>query len=281
MNLNFAQTAAFTARAKSLGNWLLSGVMVAALALAAATPGFAESGVARVAIIIDDLGYLKSEGRRALALPGALTYAVLPHTPYGSSFAIEAHAQNKEVVLHLPMESKRGHALGPGGITTHMTRAELVEVLIGDLDAIPHLSGVSNHMGSLLSTNEKSVGWLMSAVKQRDQDLFFVDSRTTAGSVISRIARETGVPSATRDIFLDHTLNAAAIRQQFELLIAHAKRHGSALGIAHPRTETLVILERLLPTLHSYGVELVPVSRLIALRLREVALTSDADTDSL
>ena len=36
-----------------------------------------------VAIIIDDLGYELDAGRRAIALPGPLTYAVLPGTPRG------------------------------------------------------------------------------------------------------------------------------------------------------------------------------------------------------
>jgi polysaccharide deacetylase 2 family uncharacterized protein YibQ len=260
---------------------LLKIAMVISISAGAGTPVYAQSSIARIAIIIDDLGYLKSEGRRALALPGALTFAVLPHTPYANIFAAEAHEDNKEVVLHLPMESERGNPLGPGGITTQMTRSELVEVLMSDLDAIPYVSGVSNHMGSLLSASEVPVGWVMTAVKQRDENLFFVDSRTTPHSVISRIARKFGVPHATRDVFLDHTLSTTAISRQFELLVAHAKRHGSALGIAHPHRQTLEVLERLLPQLQSYGVKLVPVSDLIGLRLGQVAFKASDDADSL
>ena len=102
--------------------------MVAALALAAATPGFSESGVARVAIIIDDLGYLKSEGRRALALPGAITYAVATSHPVRQLVLRLKHMRKTRKSCCICRWSRNaGHALGPGGITTHMTRAELVE----------------------------------------------------------------------------------------------------------------------------------------------------------
>ena len=249
----------------------------------ASAPALAAQTLARVAIIIDDLGYRRAEGERALALPGRLTYAVLPHTPYAKEFAVDAHARNKEVMLHLPMESERGHALGPGGITSHMGRKEVVDTLTTNLDAIPHLRGVSNHMGSLLSASEEPVDWLMAAVKARGESLFFVDSRTTPRSVIARIAARHGVPNITRDVFLDNKLDVDEIRHQFALLMSRAISHGSALGIAHPHPQTLQVLEQLLPGMKSIGVELVPVSELIAIRKHgsgAVALKTTAQSSS-
>ena len=45
----------------------------------------------RIAVIIDDMGYRKEAGEQALALPGALTYAFLPQTPYAWQQATRAH----------------------------------------------------------------------------------------------------------------------------------------------------------------------------------------------
>ena len=53
----------------------------------------------RIAIIIDDLGYQLDAGRRAIALPGPLAYAVLPATPRGRQLAEAAHRSGKEVLL--------------------------------------------------------------------------------------------------------------------------------------------------------------------------------------
>ena len=54
-----------------------------------------------ISIIIDDLGHRQKEGVRAVALPGALTYGILPHTPYAKSLAKRAYKSQKEVILHV------------------------------------------------------------------------------------------------------------------------------------------------------------------------------------
>ncbi|MGB5719555.1 MAG: divergent polysaccharide deacetylase family protein, partial [Woeseiaceae bacterium] len=55
-------------------------IFLAALLLLAASDSV-DAGPARVAIIIDDLGYQLAAGRRAIALPGPIAFAVLPGTP--------------------------------------------------------------------------------------------------------------------------------------------------------------------------------------------------------
>ena len=250
--------------------WLLA-VVVASLFVSGAS---ADVVTPRVAIIIDDLGYRKTEGYRALALPGSVTYAVLPHTPYAEIFARQAHAAHKEVLLHLPMESQNGLELGPGGLTADMGEARVTEAVMVNLEAVPHAVGISNHMGSLLSAREQPLHWLMSALKSSKRALFVVDSRTTPGSVMSRIADQHNVPSISRDVFLDHDLAETAIRQQLMRLVTHARTHGSALGIGHPHPQTLQVLETALPELEQHGVELVRVSELIRYQQRGVHISS-------
>ena len=178
-----------------------------------------------IAIIIDDLGNRRPEGVDALSLPGPVTYAILPHTPLARRFADRAFSQGKEVLLHQPMESVHGLALGPGGITGQMDETQVLEVLRDNLASIPYLSGVSNHMGSLLSTREETVEWMMQAIvtSSSPSRLFFVDSRTTSGSVIARVARRSGIPTITRDVFLDNSLDPNEIRAQFHHLVKRAK----------------------------------------------------------
>ena len=40
-----------------------------------------------IAIIIDDLGYKPKEDMLALSLPGPITYAILPHSPYANKIS--------------------------------------------------------------------------------------------------------------------------------------------------------------------------------------------------
>jgi hypothetical protein len=111
------------------------------------------------------------------------------------------------------------------------------------------------------------MGWLMEEISARG-DLLFVDSYTTHKSVALRLARENGIPSVRRDVFLDDDRDDASIAREFDRLKRLAKTRGLAIGIGHPHPETLAFLERELPGLGEQGFELVSVSEYVALKDR-------------
>ncbi len=215
----------------------------------------------RIAIIIDDMGNLLADGKRAIQLPGAVTFAFLPHTPFAPRLAKWAHAMDKEVMLHLPMQSKVGSRLGPGALTLHMTEQEFRETLEAGLDSVPHVMGVNNHMGSLLTQHPGAMNWLMRILKGYRQ-LYFVDSRTSLRTVAQRLAREHGLAHGRRDVFLDNIRTPEAIRAQLRLLVDKARSCGAAIGIGHPYPQTIEVLQEELPRLRQQGIRLVPASEL-------------------
>ncbi|MCU7842286.1 MAG: divergent polysaccharide deacetylase family protein [Candidatus Thiodiazotropha sp. (ex Monitilora ramsayi)] len=215
----------------------------------------------RIALIIDDLGNQEVQGKKALALPGAITYAFLPQTPFAWQLASDAHRLNKEVMLHLPMESDLGNALGAGALTLEMSQAEFLQTLKRNLASIPFVAGVNNHMGSLLTRDPTAMRWLMNGL--REAGLFFIDSRTTDATVAERVARNQFVATARRHVFLDNVQERDAVRAQLTALIDMAREQGSAIGIGHPYPETLAILTEELPKLEAAGIELVPASSLV------------------
>ncbi|MCB1923479.1 MAG: divergent polysaccharide deacetylase family protein [Gammaproteobacteria bacterium] len=216
----------------------------------------------RIAIIIDDLGNNRALGREAVALPGALTYAVLPSRPYSSYIAQTADASGKEVMLHLPMEASDGRAMGPGGLSLGMDRKSFAHAVREGIESLPNIAGVNNHMGSLLTRQPDAMRWLMEELRCFDR-LYFVDSRTDVRTVARDSARDAGLANAARDVFLDNQQDREYIRAQLARLIAIARRHGSAIGIGHPYPETLAVLAEQLPQLSVQGIQLVPVSRLV------------------
>jgi len=225
-----------------------------------------------IGIIIDDMGYRLKAGSRAVNLSGAITYSFLPHAPYAKQLSQFAHEQSKEVMLHLPMEAESGKKLGPGGLTENMTASNFIEVLESSINSIPYVSGFNNHMGSLLTKNKLRMTMLMRQVAA-DKKLFFVDSKTTSNSIAFKVAREEGLLSIRRDIFIDHENSKKFIQKQLEKLIKKAQQKGTALAIAHPKNITLTILEEWLPGLERKGIKLVSVSELIQLqRQRKLAL---------
>lgn len=217
-----------------------------------------------IAIIIDDMGYHQNSGQRALDLPGKVTYSFIADTPYARALAIRAHRADKEVMLHLPMQSMQSDPLEANAITLDMGDDDIGRVLWGALTAVPFAKGINNHMGSLITQHPGHMQWLMEWLQ--GTELYFVDSVTSEKSVALQSAKENQIPSIRRDVFLDHSRDINSINDQFDHLIALAKIKGIALAIGHPYPETLAVLERRLKLLPSLGIHLVPVSRLIQLQ---------------
>lgn len=243
-------------------------VLLLFLTLSASAAGAA--GAARapsIGIIIDDLGKRVSSGQRAIGLAGPVACAFLPRAEHSAALAREAYRLKKEVLLHLPMESMDGRPLDGGALTLNMTRRQFLATLRADMRAVPYLSGINNHMGSLLTRHPGHMLWLMRELRR--ERVYFVDSRTTDATVARRIARENGVPNSERNVFLDNDTAPAAIAAQFERLLALARQTGSALAIGHPYPQTLSFLEGQLPRLARRGVRLVAVTELIRLQQEE------------
>jgi polysaccharide deacetylase 2 family uncharacterized protein YibQ len=220
-----------------------------------------------ISIILDDLGYRLKDGTRAVALPGKITCAFLPGSPHARKLAKIAYQQGKEIMLHLPMQADSGKEMGPVGLSENMSEQALKRTLHRELNMLPHVRGFNNHMGSYLTGLTSRMRWLMEAAMFHD-DLYFVDSKTTASSVAGIEADKLGIAYTTRDIFLDYEQNSDVVAAQLSLLLKRAKKQGAAVAIGHPYPETVSVLEKWLATLKNHNVRLVPVSELIKIKNR-------------
>lgn len=220
----------------------------------------------RLAVIMDDLGNNAVMDQRAFQLPGPIAASILPLTPHAAEDAGMAKAKGLLIIAHLPMQADNGKALGQGGLTGQMKEAEFKKQLAQDLDSIPGINGVSNHMGSHLTRNRQAMQWVMEGLKGRP--LFYLDSRTSLGSVAADSARRAGIPTLERDVFLDHDRNTADIEKQFDRMLQIARRKGSAIAIGHPFPETLAVLERRLPQLSKQGFRMVRLDELLPMRVK-------------
>jgi uncharacterized protein len=216
----------------------------------------------RLAIIIDDMGNDHAEDSRVLALPFPLTVSVLPHHALSADIANEAARRGDQVMLHLPMESES--AATPAEtieLRVGMPAKEVQSVFADMLDTVPHVAGVNNHEGSKATADPELMDVLMPAL--RSHNLFFIDSRTTASTVAFDAARHYGVPTASRKVFLDDSLDEKAIRDQIDLAARDAGRDGDAIAIGHPHAETVSALRETLPGLRKHGLQLVFASDLV------------------
>ncbi len=215
-----------------------------------------------VALIIDDMGYDKKIAKKFAQLNVALTFSVLPHSPFQRKIVRLAESKGLEIMLHLPMEPVEYPDVdpGPGTLLTSMSADELIAQLDENLNTLPNVKGVNNHMGSRLTAESTQLYQIFSVLKQRG--LYFIDSRTSAQSLCEPSARLFQIPFAQRDVFLDHYPTPDFIRKQIKELIRIARRNGQAVGIMHPHATTLKILQEMLPDLQNQ-VQLVPASKIV------------------
>ncbi len=238
------------------------------------------AGAQKIAsIIIDDLGNNYKHGQTVVNFPAALTLSILPQTTFATTLATQAHANNKEVMLHLPLQSVEHHKLSPGTLKLHMPRQQFDQSLKHNLASVPHVRGINNHMGSLLSQHPGHMDWLMAEISTLD-NVYFIDSLTSHKSVIADTASRYRIPNLVRDVFLDPDAKPATISKQFDHFIDVVKKKGYAIAIAHPYPTTLSFLRNNLDKLAEHGIQLVPVSKLLELRGNKNHVTCTGPTCS-
>ena len=223
----------------------------------------------RAAIVIDDMGHDPEVAHKLLALDYPLTFSVLPHLRYTAATAEAIHRSGREVMLHLPMEPEPGsHTVpGEGAVLVGMSAEQVRTIVQGDLDSVPYVVGVNNHMGSRATQSAALMADLMRVLKERR--LYFIDSRTTAETAALEAARREGLPAFYRAVFLDDTETVPYTLGQLESFRHKVEQEGVALAIGHPHATTVAALARFLPELERADIELVAPSQIV--RLPEIA----------
>jgi polysaccharide deacetylase 2 family uncharacterized protein YibQ len=97
----------------------------------------------------------------------------------------------------------------------------------------------------------------------RSRGLRFLDSRTAAPTVGETLARRQGVPTVSRNVFLDDEISAPAIGARLADLEQAARRKGAAIAIGHAHDATLAALAAWLPTLGARQLVLVPLTTIV------------------
>ncbi len=216
-----------------------------------------------LSLVIDDLGYSMENGRAVINLDGDHTYAILPGAVYSQKLAHHAHSLNKEVILHLPMQSVHSTAAHEtNALNEAMDEDEISANVHSLLAQIPFIRGVNNHMGSHLTEFDFFMRPVMDSIRGYNPGLYFLDSRTSPRSVAYAQALDAGLNSITRDVFLDDEPNPESIRLQFKIWLTRARERGSAIAIGHPYSHTIEILRRNLPQADR-EFEFMRISRLI------------------
>lgn len=219
----------------------------------------------RLCLIIDDAGYQKGEvlkGLYNLKIP--VTVSIIPGAPFSKGLAKEFPYHGVEVMCHMPMEGHEKGMVGTNykeflkkGMSTVQVKAELDQAL----SDLPNCRGLNNHMGSVATEDVALMSELCQDLKSKN--LYIIDSRTTANSMVEKTAKKAGLPVAGRNIFLDNVENPEAILKQLEAAETYAKKHGFAVAIGHFKPITLQTLESAIPEIKNEGIQFVFASEIV------------------
>lgn len=214
----------------------------------------------KIAVVIDDWGYNQNSLEIIRQIRYPLTMAILPNLPYSSSLAKELHSLGFEIMLHLPMEPGEKYRLEKDTILSSMSITEIVNIINRDLLNISLCQGVSNHMGSKVTRDNRVMGIIFKELTKRQ--LYFLDSLVNADSICADLAGQMNIRFAKRDIFIDNQADPQYIKMQLYRLKTKAKLYGQAVGIGHTHKVTLEVLKEVLPEIEKEGYKFVFVSEL-------------------
>ncbi len=223
---------------------------------------YQEKKKVKIAIIIDDMGYQKDIAEQIMNLDFPVAVSVLPFLPHSRVITEMAKERGFTVLLHLPMEPHNSNIdPGKGAIFTTMTEQEIRAKIRANLQDVPDIDGVNNHMGSKVTEDENVMRIVLDEIKKND--LFFIDSITSPNSVGYKLSKEMGVKTAQRNVFLDNEQDREYIISQVAVLKDIAQKFGSAIAIGHPYCNTISILTELRSILNPAEIEIVPIVELL------------------
>ncbi len=214
-----------------------------------------------IVLIMDDMGFCYKPLMPIMKLGVPITFSILPFYPFSEKLAIEGKKAGNDIMLHMPMEAKVKNNRENGMLLSTMTRQNIVELLEKSIHAVPHITGVSNHKGSLFTENHSVMALTLEHIKEKN--LFFFDSKTSNKSVGFTMAKELGIKTSQRDMFLDNEVCYDYIVKQIERLAEIAGITGCAIGIGHPYPETIKAITDMVPVLLKQNYKFAPLREVL------------------
>lgn len=222
-------------------------------------------GKPKIAFIIDDIGNSNIGALRLKKLNIPVTASILPNSPGAIEEARWIRQYGLQALLHIPMQPKNNNGAPYNRnhtITMHSSDAEIRGIIRKAKQVVPNALGINNHQGSLVTSNIELMTRILKIIKE--EELFFIDSRTTVSTVGYDIAKRLGLKTAYRDVFLDGGEKSYSKAVGWiGRLVEIARQKGKAIAIGHPNETTLRAIRDSIKFIRSKGIEIVYVSELL------------------
>jgi polysaccharide deacetylase 2 family uncharacterized protein YibQ len=240
-----------------------------------------------VSLVVDDNGALDPDSTLTYAyqmlnqMPNN-TYAVIPDLAYSTGFLMAANLKSIETILHQPMQYVGQPDTDPSDTTrlyTGQTGPEIKATFDANLKTeLPFIIGMNNHQGSRFSQYAAGLNVVLDDMKSRN--LIFYDSRTISDSLAYDIARQKGILTAERSLFVDAS-SAEQTRQNIDSVALRAlySPNYNYLMIGHPRPESVPGFLLAQADLATSGIAMKPLSRNLHYIIETDNIPADATVD--
>ena len=223
-----------------------------------------QTGKKYLAIVIDDFGTVSgADLEQWLALPTQITFAIISTLKNSSQTMNLAHQQGRESLVHVPMEPIDYPQQNPGEnpILVQMNQAQVEKALLKHVNALPLCMGVNNHMGSLATSDDTIMGWVMDVLKKKNKG--FLDSRTSNVSIAYQAAQKARIPAWRNDIFLDSPdITDQTLERKLEAIQTMSAGKNTVVAITHCHNlDKLTYLKKFLERAQGMGFTLIPLSQ--------------------
>jgi polysaccharide deacetylase 2 family uncharacterized protein YibQ len=193
----------------------------------------------KLVIIMDDMSfYWQVKELINLKLP--ITPSFFPPTKRHPKTPIYAK-KFSHFMVHFPMQAM-SKSFPEEENTLHV--GDNYKTILDRVKAIkknfPKVKFVNNHTGSKFTSDLRSMRILFSVLN--NEDLLFLDSKTTSKTKAPQIWKEHNYPLLSRNIFLDNEENVTYIKNQIKRAVRIAVKRGYAIAICHPHSKTFQAL---------------------------------------
>ncbi len=215
-----------------------------------------------ILIIVDDFGYATGSLLQGFAeLPPEVVFAILPDLQYTQAAVEKAAQYGHDVMIHIPMEAL-GASIKPGEryIRCGMTEEEVFEMTSAFYAQIPAAIAANQHMGSTTTADPVLMRHVLKSLNKLG--LVFLDSATTTKLVSPAVARELGLTTMMRDIFLDVPDNSdSTLTKKLKTLPRYSGRVEPIVIITHCHNRyKLEALQKFIAHIKAMGFELISLS---------------------
>ncbi|MDP2923237.1 MAG: divergent polysaccharide deacetylase family protein [Candidatus Omnitrophota bacterium] len=204
----------------------------------------------KIALIFDDLGESLKDLEAIHSLHIPLTISIVPGLKFSKNISYMGSRCGFSVLIHLPLQPKEEQRFVTSKykfISSSMGTKEIDSLLRYYLNYIRLAIGVNNHMGSAATENPELMRHILRTLKSKG--LIFIDSRTSFKSVACEIAKQEGVACGYNESFVDSVNDPLVMERKLKKIIKKAKDKGKIIIIAHPKKNTIKVLENKLPEL--------------------------------